>query len=145
MQLAGRGCTETHEVKWSGVAPTVEGKVDGTLHRFSATGEAEVVEKLLNAGANPNATNSYGYAPLHVAAFAGQTAIVEALLNAGADPNVVPAEASDSKNTLKRCAGMTPLHFAAHGGHAEIIDALLAAGADANAADSTAYSGEADH
>ena len=132
-----RGCTETHKVQWLGVAPTVEGRVDGTLHRFSVKGEAEVVEKLLNAGANPNAANSYGYVALHVAAWAGHTAIVEALLNAGADPNVVPSEALDSEWTLKYCAGMTPLHFAAHGGRAEIIDALLAAGADANAADGT--------
>ena len=117
-------------------APTVEDKIDGTLHLSSVKGAVEFVEKLLNAGANPNATNSYGYAPLHVAATAGQTAIVEALLNAGANPNVVPAEeASASEQTLKYCAGMTPLHFAAHGGHAEVIDALLAAGADANAAD----------
>ena len=95
------------------------------------------MEKLLNAGANPDATNSYGYAPLHVAASAGQTAIVEALLTAGADPGVVPSETSNSDQTLKYCAGMTPLHFAAHGGYAESIDALVAAGADANAADAT--------
>ena len=117
------------------VAPAAEGRVDGTLHRSSVEGATDLVEKLLNAGANPNATNSYGCAPLHVAAGAGQTVIVEALLNAGADPDVVPAEASDSQQTREFCAGMTPLHFAAHGGHAEIIDSLLAAGADANAAD----------
>ena len=117
------------------VAPTAEGRVDGTLHTSSVTGNAEVVEKLLNAGANPNATNSYGYAALHVAAMAGQTAIVEALLDAGADPNIVPSEASSSAKTLEFCAGMTPLHFAAHGGHAEVIDALVAAGADADSAD----------
>ena len=117
------------------VAPVADGRVDGTLHRSSVEGKTELVEKLLNAGANPNATNSYGYAPLHVAVAAGQTAIVEALLNAGADPNAVPSEGSDSKWTLEYCGGMTPLHFAAHGGNAEIIDALLAAGADADAAD----------
>ena len=132
------GCKadEEHPVMRTLHAPTVEDKIDGTLHLSSVKGAMEVVEKLLNAGMNPNATNTYGYAPLHVAAFAGQTAIVEALLKAGADPNVVPAEgASASESTLKYCAGMTPLHFAAHGGHAEVIGALLAAGADANAAD----------
>ena len=120
-------------VRWNGRSPSVA--VDGTLHRSSLKGEMELVEKLLNAGANPNATNSFGYAPLHVAVSAGQTAIVEALLNAGANPDVVPSESSEAGATLKHCAGMTPLHFAAHGGHAEIIDALLAAGADPNAAD----------
>ena len=120
-------------VSWSGISPSVA--VDGTLHRSSLKGEMELVEKLLNAGANPDATNSFGYVPLHVAASAGQTAIVEALLNAGANPDVVPSESSEAGAALKYCAGMTPLHFAAHGGHAEIIDALLAAGADPNAAD----------
>ena len=127
-----RGCKETHEVRNPGVGPTRW--VDGTLHKSAVKGETELVEKLLNAGANPNSINSYGYAPLHVAVSAGQTAIVEALLNAGADPDVVPAEAQ-SGYAMKHCAGMTPLHFAAHGGQPEIIDALLAAGADANAAD----------
>ena len=128
------GCHEDRPLFF--VAPAADDRVDGTLHRSSVDGNMEFVEKLLNAGANPNGTNSYGYAPLHVAVGTGQTAIVEALLNAGADPNVVPSEGSDSKWTLEHCAGMTPLHFAAHGGHVEIIDALLAAGADANAADS---------
>ena len=129
------GCTETHEIQDAGISPTRW--VDGTLHKSAVKGETELVEKLLNAGANPNSINSYGYAPLHVAVSAGQTAIVEALLNAGADPDVVPAEASQSEHILKHCAGMTPLHFAAHVGQPEIVDALLAAGADANAADAT--------
>ena len=129
------GCTETHNVQDEGIGPTRW--VDGTLHQSAGKGETELVEKLLNAGANPNSINSYGYAPLHVAVAAGQTAIVEALLNSGADPDVVPAEASQSEQVLKHCAGMTPLHFAAHGGQPEIVDALLAAGADANAADAT--------
>ena len=131
------GCNadKDHPIQRKLNAPTVEGRVDGTLHLSSVRGEIELVEKLLNAGANPNATNSYGYAPLHVAAFAGQTVIVESLLNAGANPNVVPSEASDSGKTLKYCAGMTPMHFAAHAGHAEIVDALIAAGAEVDVAD----------
>ena len=109
-------------------------KVDGTLHTSSAKGATEIVEKLLNAGANPGVANSVGYAPLHVAAFTGQTGIVEALLNAGADPDSVPTKASESRYVLERCGGTTPLHYAAAAGHADIVDALLAAGADANAA-----------
>ena len=109
-------------------------KVNGTLHVSSAKGAVEIVEKLLNAGANPNAVNTRGYAPLHVAAMVGQTAIAEALLNAGAEPGQVPREAADSGYAMKHCAGTTPLHFAAQAGHADIVDALLAAGADANAA-----------
>ena len=115
-----------------GYAPTKI--VDGTLHVSSAKGATEIVEKLLNAGANPNVANSYGYAPLHVAALAGQTAIAEALLNAGADPDVRAVEASHSGRVLQYCAGFTALHYAGRAGHVDIVDALLAAGADANAA-----------
>lgn len=115
-----------------GYSPT--GNVNGTLHISSAKGATEIVEKLLNAGANPDAVNTRGYAPLHVAAWAGHTAVVEALLNAGANPNETPGEASDSEDPLKYCGGVTPLHFAARAGHLDIVDALLAAGADANAA-----------
>ena len=114
-------------------SPTHVKYIDGTLHRSAVKGVTEAVEKLLNAGANPDAKNSYGWAPLHVAAYAGQNVIVEALLNAGANPNVIPVEESYSGEILKHCAGMTPLHFAGRAGHTEIVDALLAAGADANA------------
>ena len=130
---AWRGCTENHDIQDLGIGPTRW--VDGTLHNSAAKGKAELVEKLVNAGANPNLPNTYGYAPLHVAVWAGHTVIVEALLNAGADPNVVPVEASQSEHVLKHCGGMTPLHFAAHAGNVEIVDLLLAAGADATAAD----------
>lgn len=108
--------------------------VNGTLHVSSAKGAVEIVEKLLNAGANPNAVNTRGYTPLHVAALAGHTAIVEALLNAGADLGSVPKESSESGYAMRDCAGTTPLHFAARAGHTDIVDVLLAAGADANAA-----------
>ena len=117
---------------WS--SPVYESRIDGTLHISSSKGALELVERLLNAGANADIANSYGYAPLHVASFTGQTAIVEALLNAGADPNVIPTEASASRDTLRVCGGVTPLHFAAASGHVEIVSALLLAGADANAA-----------
>ena len=108
--------------------------IDGTLHISASKGAVETIERLLNAGANPDVSNSFGYSPLHVAAFAGHTAIVEALLNAGADPNAIPKEASASSRVLQRCGGVTPLHFAASNGHVDIVSALVLAGADANAA-----------
>ena len=109
--------------------------IDGTLHISASKGAIEAIERLLNAGANADVSNSFGYSPLHVAAFAGHTAIAEALLNAGGDPNVIPKEAPSSGGVLDKCGGVTPLHFAASNGHVDIVSALLLAGADANATD----------
>ena len=83
-EAGSAGCYEKNS------SPSPVYRVSGTLHVSSAKGAVEIVEKLLNAGANPDAVNAKGYAPLHVAALVGQTAIVEALLNAGADPSLVP-------------------------------------------------------
>lgn len=48
-------------------------------------GFAEVVQTLIDAGANIEAAIGYGVRPLMLAAGYGETAVVEALLNAGAD------------------------------------------------------------
>jgi ankyrin repeat protein len=51
-------------------------------------GQLDVVVALLAAGAEPDALNSAGAAPLHLAAQKGQGKVVAALLAQGADPNV---------------------------------------------------------
>lgn len=48
-------------------------------------GFADVVQALIDAGANTEATIGYGVRPLMLAAGYGETAVVEALLQAGAD------------------------------------------------------------
>ena len=76
---------------------------------------AEITSALLAAGADPNAKNKNGRTPLQSTYNAE---ITSALLAAGADPNT------------KDNYGYTPLHRAYN---AEITSALLAAGADSNA------------
>ena len=108
-------------------------RISGALHKSVAKGSTEIVEKLLNAGANPNATNHRGWTSLHIAATAGHIALVEVLLNAGASVDAIPIKESNEWS-FRECAGVTPLHLAAQKGHTDIVDTLLAAGADANAA-----------
>ena len=63
-------------------------------------GDAEAVERLLSAGANPNRSNNRKSTPLHAAATSESPHCVELLLLSGADP------------TRKDAWGYQPLHFA---------------------------------
>jgi ankyrin repeat protein len=82
------------------------------LHAAAAGRAAAVCRMLLDAGADPNATQAGGYTALHSAAQNGQRELVELLLARGADVN---ARSDD---------GTTALGFAERGGHADVA-ALL--------------------
>jgi len=85
-------------------------------------GVAQVVETLLQRGANPNVTDIEGNTALHRAARGGHPEAVQQLLHAGA---IV-----DAASQVK---GSTPLHEAARWGRAEVVGVLLAAGASTTA------------
>ena len=85
------------------------------------------VATLLASGADPNAVNDGGYAPLLWASWNGHEACIATLIAAGADPNV-----ADSR-------GNTPLHRVALGGYKACFAALIAAGADPNAVNDDGY------
>lgn len=97
--------------------------VDGTtaLHWAVYNDDVEAVDMLLQAGADPRASNRYGVRPLPLAATNGSAAIIERLLAAGADVN---------GRTL---AGETPLMLAARAASREVVELLLAHGAEVNA------------
>jgi len=99
------------------------------LHVASAKGNLAMVELLLRLGADANAKDGGGHAPLYSLANEYQAsdgrAIVLALVHGGANVN--------ANDGVKRC---TALHMAARRGSVEIAEALLDCEADIDARDS---------
>ena len=69
-------------------------------NHWNPTAQAETIEYLTSVGANPNALDGSGVAPLHRAVRTRSLAAVRALMDAGADPR------------QPNKAGSTPLHLA---------------------------------
>jgi ankyrin repeat protein len=84
------------------------------LHSAAAGGSAEIVGKLLVAGADPNARQNGGFVALHSAAQLGDAQMVRDLLDHGADPQL----ATDD--------GRTALSIAEEQGHEEVVALLRA-------------------
>ena len=97
------------------------------LVKAAAAGHAAVVTALLDAGADPRATDAYGSAALAWAARGGHAAAAEALL-----ANQAPLEQADA-------AGATALMLASEGAHTEVVTLLLASGAACDAADERGF------
>ncbi|KAH8316981.1 hypothetical protein KR074_002690 [Drosophila pseudoananassae] len=70
------------------------------LRTAASTCNIELLNRILESGANPNAADEYNRSPLHLAACRGYIPIVQQLLKYGANPNVVDS------------LGNTPLHLA---------------------------------
>lgn len=86
----------------------------------SNSGSLEVLNLLLERGADGNACNKWRETPLLIAANNGHRAAVNALLEHGADPSLCSE------------AGWSALTFAAHKGYNDIVTLLLLAGAPVN-------------
>ncbi|KAH8983649.1 ankyrin repeat-containing domain protein [Lactarius akahatsu] len=91
------------------------------LHAVSLDGSMDVVEWLLNIGADANVQQYDHTTPLHLAAAGGHLGVVRMLLGYGADVHVA--------RTMDDC---TPLHNASRGGHVDIVRLLIQNGADAS-------------
>lgn len=91
------------------------------LHVAAENGGLQVINELLNAGADKEAQNRKGSTPLHIAAREGHEEIVKLLLERQAK-----IEARDDE-------GWTALHFGCQNGHTEVVNELLNAGANKEA------------
>jgi ankyrin repeat protein len=98
-------------------------------------GFTDVVELLLDRGANPNAAGA-GFTALHVAIMRRETRMVGALLAHGADPNAslktwTPTRRSSKDyNFAPALVGATPFWLAARFNEPDVMRLLLARGAD---------------
>jgi ankyrin repeat protein len=93
-----------------------DGDEDTALHVAARGGHLDVVELLVEYGAQVSALNRLRRTPLHLAAVAGHVAVVRSLLAAGA-----PVDATGHSDR--------PLDLALRKGHADVVDLLLEAGA----------------
>jgi truncated hemoglobin YjbI len=99
------------------------------LHDAATAGNVAIVEELMRLGADPNAVDDAGHAPLYYVgngcALESGREVVHALARAGANVNV--------QGGIKRC---TALHMAARRGTVPVAEGLLDCGADIEVRDS---------
>lgn len=93
------------------------------LHLAAHCGFQDMVEVLVDAGADVNARTRWGETPLYIAVEQGRTGMVEFLLARGAD--------ADITGNRHYCDDM-PLGLAVSMGRLDLVKALLAGGADAS-------------
>ena len=125
------------------------------LHSAVAERCADVVQVLIDAGADIEAKNNEGRSPLHMASISGELTSVTKLVKAGADVRTTDAERDTClilaayfghTETVRYLAGLpevdldhgdsdnyTALHIAVHEKHADVVQVLIDAGADIEA------------
>jgi len=91
----------------------VRGTNGNDLLGIAAGCHPELVQLLLDRGADPNRGNDYGWTPLHQAGYGNRLDLAELMLSAGADPSL-----------SARGDGGTPLVVALFCGHREVVDLL---------------------
>jgi len=94
-----------------------------SLHFASAEGNVEVVQSLLDKGADVNERNAEHESALYVASDEGKLEVVKLLIKYGAEVD------------LPNKFGFTPLHAASHLGHRDIAELLLDHGANIDTQD----------
>jgi len=96
------------------------------LHYAAWDGRVEIVEALLEKGANPNALDNDGFTPLNLAVLSGHLGCVRLLLDHGANID----QRTKRPNGYHGRGGGTALRDAVINQYWEIIDLLIARGGD---------------
>ena len=121
------------------------------LHWAASYEVSDLVQGILQRGADPQAVNRYGVTPLSLACQNGDEKTTSLLLKAGADPNcslpggetplmtaartgrlgpVSALLAGGAKVDAKNIGGQSAIMWAAAEGHLDVVDALINANAD---------------
>ncbi|BBN16069.1 hypothetical protein MPTK1_7g03250 [Marchantia polymorpha subsp. ruderalis] len=98
------------------------------LHVAAQQGQLQILQVLLERGAQVNILNSSGQTPLMLACKSGRWSCIEPLLEAGA--NVLAFDYTRAR---------TCLHYASRGGHTECVRRILAAAAQGPVANSWGF------
>ena len=127
-------------IKYHGINGQFEPEDFTLLHYACWHGEVEAVKKLIEKGANINATNSDNRTPLHIAAQFGWMDVVKILVEHGANLKV---KLKTGNITINQNFGgndkMTPMDVADCYHHEDISDYLSEKLADQNARSKTAW------
>ncbi|GFT73185.1 tyrosine-protein kinase HTK16 [Nephila pilipes] len=84
------------------------------VHLASIAGFDDILDLLLESGANPNIIDGSGLTPLHYACLNNRPLTVDVLVNHRANPQLRATE-----------TGWVPLHYAAFHGYADVVKMLL--------------------
>jgi ankyrin repeat protein len=109
------------------------------LHRAAWWGHKEVVEDLIELGANVNAVDGVGGTPLHAAIQSGCTRYLDVIHGPYADVLEVLIQHGAHVNATNNW-NMTPLHGAAGYGDVNAVELLIKYGADVNIISKTGQS-----
>ncbi len=122
LHCVGQGGKDVGFLMRNGYVGEPKDSAQDTLMPSTESGDRKAIAgMLLDRGAEIEATNRYGYTPLHCAAMGGDKGVIEALLARGAKVNA------------KTSSQWIPLHYAALNGPVECIALLLEQGADIHA------------
>ncbi|MEA3399941.1 MAG: ankyrin repeat domain-containing protein [Armatimonadota bacterium] len=113
---AAEGSTDAYEL-------LVTDGAKPTLVAAAEAGSTKLVQRLLDAGEDPDGPPGASCPPLYVASAAGHVGIVSRLIEAGADVEATTEE------------GWAPLATAVYYGHDDVVVALLDGGADLDSRD----------